>query len=220
MLLALAVPAFWPDYLARPAAADAYTHAHALLGLAWLALIVVQPLLVRAGRVALHRRLGRCGVAVGAAFVVVGVLLTHHRASRMSADAFAREGFHFYLPLAMAVIFAAALALAWRWRRWPALHARYMAATMLPLIDPVTARLLHFYAPPLPGHFAYQLPAFTIVTVTLLALLRSLPARAPGRGEFGAFTAATVAVLALYFATPYSATWLQWLQGFRSVPLT
>jgi len=50
LLLALALGAFWPMYLSKPfAALDRYTHAHAAVGLAWMLLLVAQPLAMRRG---------------------------------------------------------------------------------------------------------------------------------------------------------------------------
>ncbi|MBX3635114.1 MAG: hypothetical protein KF683_06970 [Rubrivivax sp.] len=220
VLLALSVPAFWPDYLAKPAAADLYTHVHALLGLLWLLALVAQPLLVRARRVRQHRALGRIAVAVGVAFVVSGLLLTHHRVSRMPAADFAAHGFGFYLPLLMTGVFAAALLQGWRWRRVMPLHARYMACTLLALVDPVTARLMYFHAPPPAVFFVNQLPAFVIVVVALAALWRTLPASAPGRRGFAGFAVAVGGLFLLYGAAPYSPAWLALLQWFRALPLT
>lgn len=220
VLVALAIPAFWPDYLSRVPASDPYTHAHALLGFLWLGALLVQPLLARAGRLDRHRAIGRFAVFVGAAFVLSSVLLTHHRASRMDAERFGREGHGFYLPLVMAAIFLAALVLAVRWRRVPSLHARFMVCTALPLLDPLIARLLYFHAPPLPAPFLYQVPAFSIVVATLVGLTRTLPAGSPGRPVLRSFALAVTAALLLYFATPSSDSWLDLLRWFRSLPLT
>ena len=50
LLLALGLGAFWPMYLSKPfAALDRYTHAHAAMGLAWMLLLVAQPLAMRRG---------------------------------------------------------------------------------------------------------------------------------------------------------------------------
>jgi len=156
----------------------------------------------------------------GIGFVVTAVLLAHHRASRMDPATFEREGFGFYLPLAMAALFAAALALGLRWRRVRPLHGRFMACTALALVDPLLARLLFFYVPPLPASLLYQVPAFAIIAVVLLAMRRGLPAALPGRRTFGVFSAATLALLGLYFLTPYSDIWLRFMQWFRGLPLT
>jgi hypothetical protein len=80
VLLGLAFFAFWPQYLSRLPAAHAVTHWHALFGTAWLLFLIGQPLLIRAGKIRLHRALGRSACVVGAAFVVSGVLLSHRAA--------------------------------------------------------------------------------------------------------------------------------------------
>ena len=54
----------WPELLAR--ARPAVLYLHALTALGWLALLVVQVVLVRQGKVALHRRLGTYGLWLGA----------------------------------------------------------------------------------------------------------------------------------------------------------
>ncbi|UWX03562.1 hypothetical protein H1235_11195 [Pseudoxanthomonas sp. NC8] len=49
-LLALALVGFWKPYVSRVAAMDAVTHLHAGLMLSWLAMLFVQPLLIRTRR--------------------------------------------------------------------------------------------------------------------------------------------------------------------------
>lgn len=220
VLLILAVPAFWPDYLSRAGSADNYTHAHALLGLLWLLLLIVQPLVVRARKLRIHRKLGRLGVVVGGGFLVSSILLTHHRLNAMDVEVFASDGFGFYLPLVMAALFGGALLLGVAWRRTMPLHGRYMACTALALVDPVIARLLYFHGPSLTIPWLRQLPAFTIIAVALAAMWRSLPPSQKGRRAFAVFAVAVIAALLCYFATPYSTTWVQWLEWFRALPLT
>lgn len=219
-LLALAVAAFWPGYLSKLGAANRYTHVHAALGTGWLLLLAAQPLLIRASLRSWHRRLGRIGVLAGAAFFVSGILVAHRSVARMDADEFAREGRFVYLPLAMAAIFAGALVLAVVWRRTPALHGRFMAATALPLLDPLFARLLFRYAPPLPDESLYQVPAFALSTAILSALYASLPATTQGRPTFAYFALGATAIFAGYFVVPYTSAWQAFATWFRALPLT
>jgi hypothetical protein len=220
LLLALSPLAFWPPYLSRWRAADATMHVHAALGAGWLLLLIAQPLLVRARRLAAHRRSGRLACIVGAAFVVSGVLLAHRGVARMDAAQFVRDGYSLYLPLAMAALFAAALGLGYAWRAVPAVHARFMACTALPLLDPLLARIQFFHLPPWPADFLYQVPAFLLAGGVLVALAWSLPAALPGRSAFRGFAVAGIATLLAYFAAPYSATWLAFAAWFRALPLT
>ena len=220
LLLALSGLAFWRPYLSAPQAAGAHVHAHALLGVAWLVLMAVQPLLIRASRRAAHRQLGRIGAALGGAFVLSGVLVAHRGLARMGAEQFALEGRLVYLPLVMAALFAAALTLALVWRASPAVHARFMAATLLPLLDPVTARLLYFYGPRLPFESGYQVPAFSLVALALALMARSLPERAPGRASFIAFVAGALVALAGFFVVPDTEPWLAFAAWFRALPMS
>jgi hypothetical protein len=219
-LLVLSVPAFWPTYLSRPLAADPYTHAHALLGTLWLLVLMAQPRLVAGRRLGLHRRLGWAAVALGVALVVSSVLLTHHRVSRLDAATFARDGAGFYLPLVMAALFASALVLAVRWRRVTALHARYMACTLLALIDPVIARLLAMWGPSMPAADLYQAPAFLVIVTLIGAMARTLPAHSRGQSTFSWFAWAVTAALLFNIAAPHVAPWSWWMQWFRDLPLT
>lgn len=219
-LLALAPFAFWPAYLSKPEAADAYTHAHAALGTCWLLLLFAQPLLIKASLRSPHRLLGRIGVLVGAAFVVSGVLLAHRSVARMGLEAFAREGSFVYLPLAMATMFAMALVLAVRWRHVAAAHGRFMAATALPLLDPLFARLLFFHAPPLPAQALYQVPAFALSIAIVVALLVSLPAASPARRSFRRFSAGVAILLLGFFVVPHTAQWHSFAGWFRALPMT
>jgi len=219
-LLALAAVAFWPGYLSKLGAADRYTHAHAVLGTCWLLLLAAQPLLIIARRRPWHRVLGRIGVLVGASFVISGILVAHRSVARMGVDQFAREGRHVYLPLAMAGIFALALLLAVAWRRTPSLHGRFMSATALPLLDPLFARLLFFYAPALPAESLYQVPAFAASAAILVALLVSLPAASGGRSSFLYFSLSVAVLLLGFFVLPHTPAWLAFAAWFRALPVT
>lgn len=219
-LLALAPIAFWPGYLSKLDVADAYMHTHAVLGTCWLLLLVAQPLLISASLRSWHRVLGRIGVFVGAAFVVSGVLIAHRSVARMDLDQFMREGRFVYLPLAMAAIFAFALLMAVLWRRTAPIHGRYMAATALPLLDPLFARLLFFHGPKLPAESLYQAPAFALTIGAIVAMLASLPARSRGRRSFQYFSVVVAFVLLGFFFIPNTATWLSFTAWFRALPMT
>jgi uncharacterized membrane protein YozB (DUF420 family) len=220
MLLA-SLAAFWPPYLSRLSRPiDVYTHLHAAIGTAWVLLLVAQPLAVQRGALALHRRMGRISYALAPAFVVSGVLLAHHRFSRMNAQVFAQEAFTLYLPLLVAGLFALAYGLGLLQRKRRAVHSRLMACTLILLIDPVLGRLMYFNLPPFPGLLWYQAITFSVTGALVLALLRSLPARAPGYWSVATFAGVVVTGFALWFVVPPTAPWLQFAAWFRGLPLT
>jgi hypothetical protein len=190
-------------------------HVHAVLGAIWLVLLTVQPLLFKAAMYKQHRLLGRIGVALGAVFALSGVLMAHKSLVNMGPDLFAREGRFVYLPLIMATIFAAALAMAVLFRATPAVHSRFMAATALPLLDPVLARLLFFHAPPLPATYLYQVPSFALIVTVLMLLAWSVPATTHGRVAFAWFSIATTLALLGFFIIPNTGSWLAFTDWFR-----
>ena len=221
LLLALALGAFWPMYLSKPfAALDRYTHAHAAVGLAWMLLLVAQPLAIRRGRPALHRALGRVAVLVAPAFVISGVLLAHFRFAAMDEQTLVKEAFFLYLPLHTAVLFALAAGLGFHHRRATALHARFMGATALLLIDPIVVRLLVFYLPALPGQTAYQFITFGLADVAFVALVVWFRPKALDARPLWLFFGAMLLAHALWFTFAPTPGWLAFARWFRALPLT
>lgn len=220
-LLLLAALAFWPMYLSKNwAEIDRYTHAHALLGTLWLLVLLVQPILILRGYRLRHRMVGGTSLFVALGFVLSSFLLTHFRVSRMTEAAFAKEGIHIYLPLAIAVLFATACVFGMRWRKSAPVHARFMFSTALMLVDPVLARIMFFYLPRLPSDHLYQGITFALIAAVMVYLVNSLPPRTPGRSWYRNYCLGTVAILALYFAVPYTDAWLAFSNWFRVLPLT
>ena len=220
-LLLLALAAFWPMYLSKDwAAIDLYTHTHALLGTMWMLILVFQSVSIVRGYRRAHRIVGRTSLIVALGFILSGLLLTHFRVSRMTEAAFAKEGVYIYLPLAVALLFGVACLLGFRWRTSMPVHARFMLSTALLLIDPVLARIMYHYAPPLPSDHLYQGITFTLIAAVMAYLVKSLPQQAPGRIWYRNYCLGTTAVLALYFAVPYTGAWLAFANWFRSFPLT
>jgi len=220
-LFLLASIAFWPQYLSKSwSSIDRYTHAHAILGTAWLLVLIVQPLLIVRGSRAAHRIIGQTSLLVAVSFVVSGVLLAHFRISRMPDDIYAKEGIYIYLPLAVALLFALAAGMGFHWRHSAAIHARFMVATALLLVDPVLARIMYFYLPPLPDVRMHQGITFAFIAVVLTFLVRSLPPTVQGRRAYRGFCLGTGLTLALFFAVPQTDMWLAFTHWFRALPMT
>jgi hypothetical protein len=221
VLLLLAVVAFWPMYLSKSwSSIDRYTHAHAALGTLWLVILILQPVLILLGYRRTHRMVGRTALFVAFGFVLSGLLLTHFRVSRMTEAAFAKDGVYIYLPLAVALLFAAACALGFRWRTSTQVHARFMLSTALLLVDPVLARIMSLYLPPLPSDDLYQGITFSLIAVAMFFLVKSLLPLVLGRTWFRSYCFGAVVTLALFFAVPHTNAWLSFVNWFRVLPLT
>lgn len=220
-LLAVAIFAFWPSYFAKlPDGPTAFMHAHAAIMLAWMALLIAQPLLVRAHRSDLHRVLGKVSYLLAPAAVVSAVLLAHSRFAPIPAGEFAQAAPFLYLPFAATLLFAISYGLAIAWRRSPPLHARFMICTALTLIDPVVARILGFRFPPLPDDRLYPLIGYGLTELTLLVLIVAGRGATRGRSVFPAMLALFVLVHAGFFTVAQTQPWTRIAAWFRTLPLT
>ncbi|MCL4838260.1 MAG: hypothetical protein KJ058_09885 [Thermoanaerobaculia bacterium] len=218
-LLAAALAAFWPSYLSQLPAGSFYLHLHAATMTLWCLLLIAQPLLVRQRR-PLHRALGRASYALVPVIGVASILLAHSRLTALDEAALAAEGKYVYLPLAAIALFLFAYAMAVRHRRSAPLHARFMVATGLTLIDPVVARLFHFYLPPLPHDLLYQVAGYGLTLAVLAWLIwRERGARAGGTA-FPLLLAVFGGVYLLWFTFGQSLVWMAFVGWFRQLPLT
>lgn len=141
-LAALVLAGFWRTYFSRPGLADAVTHLHAGFMLAWVAMLLVQPWLVRTRRTALHRQVGQFSYGLMPGMLLTALWLSHLRMAAAAPAMFGLQATLLYLGMAASLMLALFWGLAIRHRRAPALHARYMVATALVMIDPAMARLM------------------------------------------------------------------------------
>ena len=136
------VLAFWPSYFSRLADQPSlHHHAHGLAMSAWLALLIAQASLMRAGNRALHKRLGLLSYLLVPVIVVVTLRFVHYTV-REVPDLGEYGLFFLALVVWTLVTFVTLYALAMAYRAQPAVHARFMVSTLFPLFPPVTDRLI------------------------------------------------------------------------------
>jgi hypothetical protein len=134
----------WPDVLARTRPAVLYLHA--ATAPSWLALLVAQVVLVRRGKVALHRKVGVYGLWLGAVVSVTAfataLILRHQSVVVLHPGDRTIERIAFLaIPLNGFLCFTVALALAARWRRQPAFHRRAMMMAAVSMMGAGIARI-------------------------------------------------------------------------------
>ena len=139
--------AFWPSYFSQLASQpSSHHHAHGLAMTLWLVLLIAQASLVRTGRRALHRQLGLLSYVMVPVIVVVTLRFVHYTLQEVP-----QVGSYWLFFLALVVVtlvmFVALFGLAMVNRAQPAVHARYMVATLFPLFPPVTDRLIARFMP-------------------------------------------------------------------------
>ncbi|HYT76031.1 MAG TPA: hypothetical protein VEL79_14850 [Vicinamibacterales bacterium] len=119
----------------------ALVHLHGALFSAWVALFVVQTALISSRRVAVHRRLGVFGGALGMAMIVVGTFTAIALARRGGAPPGIGPLEFLAVPLFDMVMFATFLVGALAWRRHKETHKRLMLLAYASILAAPIARL-------------------------------------------------------------------------------
>ena len=205
-LALLVLAGFWRTYFSRLGLADVVTHLHAVLMVAWVAMLLVQPWLVRTRRMALHRQVGQLSYGVMPGVLLTALWLSQLRMAAAPPQMFGLQSTLLYLGTAASLMLALFWGLAIRHRRDPALHARYMVATALVMIDPAMARLMLAVLPegarfnPSWGGYA--------LTFAVLALLMWFERAAPrGRSVFRFVTLVFIVNFVLMHVVPGTQGW-------------
>jgi uncharacterized membrane protein YozB (DUF420 family) len=146
-----ALVAFWPSYFSRLSSQPTYhPHAHGLTMSLWVALLIGQAWLIRKGERPTHRQVGLLSYVTVPALVLAALNFLHFRVR--GAAELGDGGLYFVTLVVNALVaFLVLFGLAMWHRKQPAVHARYMIATVFPLFTPVTDRLIGRYVPSVVG---------------------------------------------------------------------
>ena len=166
LIVAIVLAGFAPSFLNMAVGPPRpwFLHAHGAIYLGWLALLVYQAVLAARGKIALHRRVGKFGIAYGALVWIVGVVVTfaapalHVRAGEWDMD---RAVTFLALPLGDMVLFGGFFAAAVAYRAQPAVHKRlillacvavmFAGAFRLSYVASMPVQLLAWYSPVIAG---------------------------------------------------------------------
>jgi hypothetical protein len=221
LFLLLAIVGFWPAYFSKlPAGDELYVDLHAAGVVAWIALLIAQPALIYARRRPLHRRLGAVAYGLVPFILLTSLLLAHSRLDTVAAPTFRADATDSYLAQIAIVLFAICAGLGLYHRRNAPLHARFMTATLLPLIDPICFRLLFFYTP-MKDHAA-QIPYFGygLTDLVILALAVADRKHPAGSRAFPLLLAIFVPAHLGYFSFARSDAWIDAMAWFKGLPLS
>ena len=220
LFLLAAVVAFWPAYFSKlPGGDELYVDLHAAGVTTWLLLLVIQPTLILTHRRPLHRRLGTLSYGLVPYIVVTSLLLSHSRLDPVAAPTFRADARDNYLALIAIVLFVTCYGLAIGYRRKAALHARFMSATLLSMVDPLVFRLLYFYTPL--KAIAPELPIFGygLTDAVLLGLAWADRNHPTARGVFPLLLLIFVPAHLGYWLLAPSKPWIQAMAWFKALPV-
>jgi len=196
---------------AKPLAAP-IVHIHGAVFTAWIALLVAQTSLIRAGHTRTHRQLGLLGLGLAPLMVVLGVVVACEMLRRMAAIPSVDSPLIFAVALSEIAGFALPVFFAFRFRRRPAFHKRLIVVGTIAMTTAGFGRwpvafLLH---KPLPA----MLAAFT-----LLLLLFAFDLLSTGRLNRATVLASAWVVFAELsgFVVGHTAAWHAFAGHLRSI---
>ncbi|AOL22598.1 hypothetical protein Ga0102493_111572 [Erythrobacter litoralis] len=224
-LLIATFAAFWPSYFMVFTDASFAHHLHGITATLWMVLIITQSYTIHNGHFRAHGVAGLLSLPLIPLFTAGGLLATQVTVVEVTPF---REMFGLNLAFAdlVASVFVPfSFFMALRHRRTPDLHARYLLATIFPLIGPVLSRLLASYVPGFRIRAAEELYKFGhaadasfLLTVLVLGWLVMRDARA-GKPVLP-FTLGLIAVLGMfaYKLVGFTAWWQPTAEALASVP--
>jgi uncharacterized membrane protein len=142
-LALMVILGFWPSYFAKfidgTADFNFYFHFHAAMAACWVVLLVLQPLLIRRKKKALHKTLGKLTYVLLPLFFLSVILLKHHR---IGGEVSPGLGANLWLQLKDLVIMGTMYGIALKHKNDVQIHARAMIATGIVFIEPALARFI------------------------------------------------------------------------------
>lgn len=169
VVLATAIHAYWPTYLSVIFNSNVYSHFHAFIAAIWIALLIVQPYLIKNKRYAIHRIIGRFSVILAPILVLSIFLFAYHKLQEANGNIEQWRFYLFYLQSALAILFAMIYCLGLFFRKQRAIHSRFMVATGLTMLDPIFARSLYWLG--LQVNFQYITIGITLAGLLILSII-------------------------------------------------
>jgi hypothetical protein len=146
LLLAIALLGFWNSYFSRifnsNYTTEFYIHFHACIALAWILILIAQPLLISKGKIVEHRLVGRISFVVFPVLCISILLLAHHK----NASSFPESIKSLFIPfkdLCLLLIAYVSAVVVNKYSRW---HYQWMIVTGIVFIEPALVRAISFVA--------------------------------------------------------------------------
>jgi hypothetical protein len=179
---------------------------------AWMALLLTQSLLVRTGRVQLHRRLGIFGAILASVMLVLGVQIARVATAQgtIGLRAHLPPLEFLIIPLGQVLMFAALTAAALILRRRRDAHRRLMIVATIQLVAPAIVRasesLLHVASP--------AVAVAVMILLVAICIAHDWITRRRVHPVFAVLAPLTILTFPLRIAFSHTATWhsmAEWL---------
>lgn len=224
-LIVLVFLGFWPSYFAKFANGTNkypfYFHFHATMMSLWMLALIIQPVLIRKKRLALHRAIGKLSYLIMPLLFISVILLTHYQMGD-HVEVVNNEKFygpHLIIPFKDLLIIGIAYFIAIRYRHNVNIHARAMVATGIVFIEPALVRFLLYAVFPDNGLIAI-LTTIAIVYGILITLMIVERKQKSGRWVFPLILGLFIIVHSIIIFQLNIPGWETFARWFAALPLT
>jgi len=170
-LVAIMFLGFWPTYFSKyfdgTANFNLYFHFHFAMASLWIVLLIVQPILIKTKKLAIHKQIGKLSFIILPLFILSVILLKHHQIGGKVTEGL---GASLWLQLKDIVIIAIMFSIAIINKRNLQIHARAMIATGIVFIEPTLGRFIILTVLPKPN-FILGLGITVVIMYTLIISL-------------------------------------------------
>lgn len=184
-LIALAFLGFWPTYFSKffdgTANFDNYFHFHFAMASLWIALLILQPILIRKKKFSIHKQTGKLSFIILPLFFVSVILLKHHNIGGIVKEGL---GASLWLQLKDLVIIGLMFTIAMMNTKNMQVHARAMIATGIVFIEPTLGRFIILTLLPEPDFMLGLGVTVAIMYVLIISLIFIERKQTSGRWVF------------------------------------
>jgi len=159
---------FLPDTERFPAV----IHVHFAAFISWFLLIIVQPVLIRAKKYELHRRIGKLSYFIAPVLVVTILILVNDQTNRILHVSEKEATVSAFIGTLDAISFSVYYIVAMINKRNLRWHITFLIAATLVVLNPGMSRLLNFIKPGLGLPAAVLLPFIATITILFIEKLK------------------------------------------------
>ena len=220
-LFALALVGFWPSSFAKffdgTGDFSSYFHFHAFFAILWIFMLIVQPILIRLKKFALHKKIGKLSYIL-VPLVFISIILLAHSTLRGPKE---NLGLELWVPFKDLLIFAVGYGIAIKYRKTMAIHARGMIVAGIVLIEPAFVRLVLFVFFPDSGFDPTgYLVSISLVYLVLIGLIIAERKQKVGRWVFPLALGLYAFVHSVLVFQIKITPWQAFAEWFAAMPLT
>ncbi len=166
ILVPIVVLAFWSTYFSiifsNVITPSFYAHFHGIMMVIWIALLIIQPILIRQKKLKTHRLVGKASYIVGPLVLISMILITHHYRRLITTP----SGITFTNINVWLICYIIAIV----YRHKISIHARAMIGTAVALLDPIFMRFMFYIVSPILS-ISYPIPYIIGIGIVLGVLI-------------------------------------------------